>query len=58
MLIAHECKSLAAPFNLKRHVHSDGIHTFPISYVADNEDEVDGADDNDDDDDGEGQGSL
>ena len=58
MLIAHECKSLAAPFNLKRHVHSDGIHTFPISYVADNEDEIDGGDDEDDDDDGEGQGSL
>jgi hypothetical protein len=35
MLIAHECKSLAAPFNLKRHVTDDGIHTFPISYVAD-----------------------
>jgi hypothetical protein len=50
MLIAHECKSLAAPFNLKRHVHSDGIHTFPISYVAD--------DDDDDVDDGEGQGLL
>jgi len=49
MLIAHECKSLAAPFNLKRHVHSDGIHTFPISYVADDDDDVD---------DGEGQGLL
>ena len=35
MLIAHECKSLAAPFNLKRHVTDDGIHTFPISYLAD-----------------------
>jgi hypothetical protein len=33
MLIAHECKSLAAPFNLKRHVTSDGLHTFPISYL-------------------------
>jgi len=36
MLIAHECKSLAAPFNLKRYVTHDGLHTFPISYfVAD-----------------------
>jgi hypothetical protein len=35
MLIAHECKSLAAPFNLKRHVTADGIHTFPLSFVAD-----------------------
>jgi len=35
MLIAHECKSLAAPFNMKRHVTDDGIHTFPISYVPD-----------------------
>ena len=35
MLIAHECKSLAAPFNLKRHVTSDGLHTFPISFVPD-----------------------
>ena len=50
MLIAHECKSLAAPFNLKRHVHSDGIHTFPISYVAD-DDNVDDVDNDDDDDD-------
>jgi hypothetical protein len=32
MIIAHECKSLAAPFNLKRYVTSDGIHTFPISF--------------------------
>ena len=35
MLIAHECKSLAAPFNLKRHVTADGLHSFPVSYVAD-----------------------
>ena len=56
MLIAHECKSLAAPFNLKRHVHSDGIHTFPISYVADDDD--DDVNDHDDDNDGEGQGLL
>jgi hypothetical protein len=33
MLIAHECKSLAAPFNLKRYVTDDGIHTFPISFT-------------------------
>jgi hypothetical protein len=50
MLIAHECKSLAAPFNLKRHVTDDGIHTFPISYVPD--------DDDDDDDDGDSEGAL
>jgi hypothetical protein len=35
MLIAHECKSLAAPFNLKRYVTEDGLHTFPISYFPD-----------------------
>ena len=35
MIIAHECKSLAAPFNFKRHVTSDGLHTFPISYFPD-----------------------
>jgi len=35
MIIAHECKSLAAPFNLKRFVTSDGIHTFPISFFPD-----------------------
>jgi hypothetical protein len=40
MLIAHECKSLAAPFNLKRHVTDDGIHTFPISYLAAGEEEA------------------
>ena len=40
MLIAHECKSLAAPFNLKRFVTSDGLHSFPVSYVpaSDNQD--------------------
>ena len=54
MLIAHECKSLAAPFNLKRHVHSDGIHTFPISYVADDDDDDDDNDDNN----GEVEGPL
>jgi hypothetical protein len=35
MLIAHECKSLAAPFNLKRYVADDGLHSFPVSYVPD-----------------------
>jgi len=35
MLIAHECKSLAAPFNLKRYVTDDGLHSFPVSYVPD-----------------------
>ena len=49
MLIAHECKSLAAPFNLKRRVHEDGIHTFPISYIADNEEVRSGEDDSDND---------
>ena len=48
MLIAHECKSLAAPFNLKRRVYEDGIHTFPISYVPDNNIEEDDDDDDDD----------
>ena len=33
MLIAHEAKSLASPFNLKRFVTSDGLHTFPISFA-------------------------
>ena len=40
MLIAHECKSLAAPFNLKRYVTGDGLHTFPISYVPDDDAEL------------------
>ena len=35
MLIAHEAKSLARPFNIKRFVANDGLHTFPISYIAD-----------------------
>lgn len=35
MLIAHEAKSLARPFNIKRFVTADGLHTFPLSYVAD-----------------------
>jgi len=33
MLITHEARSLAVPFNLKRFTCSDGIHTFPISHV-------------------------
>ena len=55
MLIAHECKSLAAPFNLKRHVTADGLHSFPVSYVADEDDDdvvdEDGANNN-----GQGEG--
>lgn len=47
MLIAHECRSLAAPFNLKRHVTDDGLHSFPVSYIADGGEEED--DDVDDD---------
>ena len=35
MLIVHESRSLAAPFNLKRHVTRDGYHTLPISFVPD-----------------------
>ena len=35
MLIAHEAKSLAKPFNIKRFVTNDGLHTFPLSYLAD-----------------------
>ena len=35
MLIVHEAKSLAKPFNLKRYVTGDGLHSFPLSYVAD-----------------------
>ena len=35
MLIAHEAKSLAFPFNLKRFVTADGLHSFPVSYFAD-----------------------
>jgi hypothetical protein len=41
MLIAHECRSLAAPFNLKRHVTADGVHTLPISYLPADENEDD-----------------
>jgi hypothetical protein len=51
MLIAHECKSLAAPFNLKRHVTADGLHTFPVSYIPD----ADDLDDNDNDSDNDGR---
>jgi len=56
MLIAHECRSLAAPFNLKRYVTPDGLHSFPVSYVADEDGGGDDEEDNDDDDDdGRGQ---
>jgi len=47
MLIAHECKSLAAPFNLKRHVTADGLHSFPVSYVADVDNDGQGGEDGD-----------
>ena len=36
IVIGHETRSLAIPFNLKRHVTNDGIHTFPFSHVANN----------------------
>ena len=41
MLITHESRSLAAPFNLKRSVTADGYHTFPLSCISveDNEDD-------------------
>jgi hypothetical protein len=62
MLVAHECKSLAAPFNLKRRVHEDGIHTFPISYVPDirgsEEEEEEEEEKNEERNDGSSQGSL
>ena len=54
MLIAHECKSLAAPFNLKRFVSSDGIHSFPVSYVPASEKNQDGRQNSSDDDDNNG----
>jgi hypothetical protein len=54
MLIAHECRSLAAPFNLKRHVTYDGLHSFPVSYVVADEDG--GGDDDEDDHDNDGGG--
>ena len=35
MRIMHEAKSLAIPFNLKRYVTSDGIHTLPFGFCRD-----------------------
>ena len=57
MLIAHECRSLAAPFNLKRHVTYDGLHSFPVSYVVADEDGGGDVDEDDHDNDGGGSGS-
>lgn len=34
MVIAHEARSLAVPFNLKRWTTDDGYHTFPLSYSS------------------------
>lgn len=33
MCIIHESRSLACPFNLKRYVMPDGVHTIPISFA-------------------------
>ena len=30
MLIVHEARSLAAPFNMKRYVTPDGLHSLPF----------------------------
>ena len=46
MIIAHEARALAVPFNLKRWVCADGYHTFPLSRVSD----VASIEDDDDDD--------
>jgi hypothetical protein len=40
MTIAHEAKTLARPFNLKRYTTNDGIHTLPISFLSDQLDEA------------------
>ncbi len=56
MLIAHECRSLAAPFNLKRYVTPDGLHSFPVSYVADEDGGGDDEEDDNDDVDVDGRG--
>ena len=49
IVITTEAKRLSVPFNLKRFVTDDGIHTLPFSEI-DNPDD-DGDDDDDDDDD-------
>ncbi len=58
--MANEAKTLARPFNLKRHTTNDGIHTLPISFLSDQANTSDSpstivdaadADDEDDDDD-------
>ena len=35
ILVSHEARSLSRPLNLKRRVTPDGLHSFPLSYVAD-----------------------
>jgi len=32
--LVHEARSLAAPFNMKRYVTSDGLHTFPFGCCS------------------------
>ena len=35
IIMGHETRSLAIPFNLKRFVTDDGLHSFPLSWVRD-----------------------
>ena len=57
MVIANEPKKLSVPFNLKRHVTQDGIHTLPFSMAAaEAGGGTDSDDDDDDDDDNDGDG--
>jgi hypothetical protein len=36
MVIAHEARGIAVPFNLKRWMTNDGYHSFPLSHISGN----------------------
>ena len=48
IVIANEAKKMSVPFNLKRHVTDDGIHTVPFSSIKGQGDDNDDDDDDDD----------
>ena len=47
MTLAHEARTLARPFNLKRFTTSEGIHTLPLSFISDDAEHVNGDGDED-----------
>ena len=51
IVIAREAKRMSVPFNLKRYVTDDGIHTVPFSKLADQDNDNNDNDDDDGDDD-------